>query len=121
MIVKDFGGQEYDAVDKVKEDVDVVKDKLVILFNQFKLAEKLQEFDDTLNKQAMFYRNWMTMFEGLLLILCSTKQRCWELHLASLHQLVKYFFVHDQQNYAQMVVKCPNAYAVLLLTHKSFE
>ena len=27
----------------------------------------------------------------------------WDLYLASLHHLVKYFFAHDQQNFARMV------------------
>ena len=89
--------------DEIKEKLAVAKENLYTVFNQSGFVEKLQEFDDTLGKQATFYRNYMEMFECLLLCLRSTKQRCWELHLSSLHELAKYFFVHDQQNYARMV------------------
>ena len=70
---------------------------------QTDLTDKLDAFDRTLGKQSIFYRNRMAMFECLLLFLHGAKQRCWELHLSSLHQLTKYFFVQDQQNYTRMV------------------
>ena len=89
--------------DEFKEKLAVAKENLLTVFNQSGFVKKLQEFDDTLGKQATFYRNYMKMFECLLLCHRSTKQRCWELHLSSLHELAKYFFVHDQQNYVHMV------------------
>ena len=45
----------------------------------------------------------MRMFESLLLFVRATRQKDWELHVTSLNGLVKYFFVHDLQNYARMV------------------
>ena len=58
-------------------------------------------FDYNLKYQAKFLRNFMKMFEILLLFVRGTRQSCWELHLASLDSFVKYFFVHDLQNYAR--------------------
>ena len=42
------------------------------------------------------------MFEYLLLFIRATRQQIWELHLASLHELVKYFFAFDMLNYARL-------------------
>ena len=62
--------------------------------------EVQQCFDYNLKYQAKFLRNIMKMFEILLLFVRGTRQSCWELHLTSLDSFVKYFFVHDLQNYA---------------------
>ena len=40
------------------------------------------------------------MFEILILFMRSSRQCNWDLHLASLHEFTKYFFAHDQLNYA---------------------
>ena len=45
----------------------------------------------------------MKMFEALLLYIRATRQRLWDLHLASTHNLAKYYFVHDKHNYARMI------------------
>ena len=79
------------------------KESVLTLFDEVGFAEKLDAFDNSLGNQATFYRYWITMFECLLSFLRCTKQRCWELHLSSLHLLTKYFFAHDQQSYARMV------------------
>ena len=42
------------------------------------------------------------MFEYLLLFIRATRQQMCELHLVSLHELVKYFFAFDMQNYARL-------------------
>ena len=65
--------------------------------------QKQEEFDNSLTKQAKFLRNFMRMFESLLLFVRATRQKDWQLHLTSLNGLVKYFFTHELQNYARMV------------------
>ena len=42
------------------------------------------------------------MFEVLLPFLRASRQGLWKLHLASLNEMVKYFFAHDQINYARL-------------------
>ena len=44
----------------------------------------------------------MNMYESLLLFVRASRQGLWKLHLSSLNNLVKYFFAHDQINYARM-------------------
>ena len=44
----------------------------------------------------------MKMYESLLLFVRASRQGLWKLHLSSLNSLVKYFFAHDQINYARM-------------------
>ena len=58
-------------------------------------------FDATLNNVARFLRNFMLMFENLLLFVRASRECNWHLHLASLDEFIKYFFVHDLQNYAR--------------------
>ena len=67
--------------------------------NEFRFAQ--DSFDIQLRSQAKFLRNFMHMFEELLLFIRATRQSLWELHLASLQNLAKYFFAFDLQNYAR--------------------
>ena len=63
--------------------------------------KKIKQFDEGLNCQAKFLRNYMKMFEVLLLFIRASREENWELHLASLELMIPYFFSHDQLNYAQ--------------------
>ena len=42
------------------------------------------------------------MFESLLLFIRASRQSLWKLHLGSLNNFTKYFFAHDQLNYARL-------------------
>ena len=44
----------------------------------------------------------MSLFETLLLFICVSTQQNWELHLARLYYLCKYFFAFDMINYARL-------------------
>ena len=55
-------------------------------------------FDKSLTNQAKYFRNFMKVFELLLLFARATRQQLWELHLSTLHQLTKYFFAYDMFN-----------------------
>ena len=59
-------------------------------------------FDKSLTNQAKYFRNFMKVFELLLLFTRATRQQLWELHLSTLHELAKYFFAYDMFNYARM-------------------
>ncbi len=76
--------------------------ELINTLNNIEFQEKQEEFDNSLTKQAKFLRNFMKMFESLLLFIRATRQNNWELHLTSLNALVMYFFAQDLQNYAKM-------------------
>ena len=52
--------------------------------------------------QARFYRNYMSMFETLLLFIRASRQQCWGLHLEALNAMVLYFFAFDMLNYARL-------------------
>lgn len=66
------------------------------------IGSELEAFDNTLEHQPRFFRNYMNMFENLLLFVRASRQGHWELHLSALNEFVKYFFAHDQLNYARM-------------------
>ena len=58
--------------------------------------KKIKQFDEGLNYQAKFLRNYMNMFEVLLLFIQASRKENWELHLTSLELMIPYFFSHDQ-------------------------
>ena len=64
--------------------------------------EKVRTFENTLAGQAKFLHNFMKMYEILLQFIRASRQGVWELHLSSLHEMTKYFFAHDQINYARL-------------------
>ena len=59
-------------------------------------------FDKSLTNQAKYFRNFMKLFELLLLFTRATRQQLWESHLSTLHELAKYLFAYDIFNYARM-------------------
>ena len=61
------------------------------------------EFDEQLTNQAKSLRNYMSLFETLLLFIRASWQQNWELHLVTLHHLRKYFFTFHMINYARLV------------------
>ena len=56
------------------------------------LLKKIKQFDEGLNYQAKFLRNYMKMFEVLLLFIQASCEDNWELHRASLELMIPYFF-----------------------------
>lgn len=64
---------------------------------------KLKEvFNTSLKNQCKFYKIHMDLFEKLLLFMRESREKNWELHLHSFHQLCPYFFAFDLCNYARM-------------------
>ena len=91
----------------LKDNIQSSKRSLKELFNESLskmqddgLLKKIKQFDEGLNYQAKFLRNYMKMFEVLLLFIRASREENWELHLASLELMIPYFFSHDQLNYA---------------------
>ena len=76
------------------------KIKSVLLSVNFRTLQS--NFDELLKNQARFFRNYMKVFEHLLLFLHATRQQIWTLHLTSLHVLSRYFFAYDMINYARI-------------------
>ena len=67
-----------------------------------RILEIFSTYDESLNQQALFLRNYMAMYEVLLQFVRSSREEAWEMHLSSLDNMVRYFFVHDQLNYARL-------------------
>ena len=84
------------------EDIKMSSDQLFQVFEESKLLETLESYGDALNYQGQFLKNYMNMCECLLLFIRSSRQGLWSLHLSLLNSLVKYFFAHDQINYARL-------------------
>ena len=76
--------------------------KLIELIASIDFISLRTEFDKQLTNQAKFLRNYMSLFETLLLFIRASRQQSWELHLASLHHLCKYLFAFDMINYARL-------------------
>ena len=83
-----------------KEEVKISHQTLNDIFES--IDDKLKVHSEKLEYQGRFFRNYMDMFENLLLFVRASRQGAWELHLSSLNEFVKYFFAHDQLNYARM-------------------
>ena len=75
------------------EKVELIKthESLVAILQSLNFQEIQNNFDASLNHEAQFLRIFMRMFEYLLLFIPGTRQQMWELHLVTLHELVKYF------------------------------
>lgn len=84
-----------------------------------KLIDNIAKFRSNCSNQAKSYVNYMKMFENLLLFIRSLRDNSWRLPLSSLNDFIKYFFVHDQLNYARLT---PIYIATMLqLEHKDTE
>ena len=74
------------------------------------VLEKMKEYDAKMEAELpvfKFIRQYMTIVSALLLFLrdCGTvREGMWELHLAALDNLCKYFVACDRLRYARM---CP--------------
>ena len=87
---------------KDKQNIEIKFNSFLEAINRENVFECIQIFDKQLEGQAKFYRNFMSMYEVLLLFIRASRQRDWILHLNALHQMIPYFFAHDQLNYARL-------------------
>ena len=69
--------------------------------NNFQTLQR--ELNESLKHQSLFYRNYMDLFEHLLIFIRASRQQSWQLHLNSLHKIIPYFFAFDQLNYARLM------------------
>ena len=74
------------------------KIKSVLLSVNFRTLQS--NFDESLKNQARFFKNYMKVFEHLLLFLRATRQQIWTLHLTSIYALSIYFSAY-MLNYAR--------------------
>ena len=96
---KIFSGisDEYDG-----EHLKMIYDDSIADITESGIVTTLEEYDQSLSQQPLFLRNYMVMYEALLLFVRSSREGNWALHLSSLDNMVKYFFAHDQINYARL-------------------
>ena len=71
------------------------------ILNESGMLQQLNLFGDSLQHQGRYFRNYMKICEILLLFIRSSRQGMWTLHLSSMNAFAKYFFAHDQLNYAR--------------------
>ena len=72
------------------------------LMEEINLSELKSQSDMSLLNQARSYRNYMDLFEVILLFTRASRKQSWELHLQSLNLLCPYFFTFDMLNYARI-------------------
>lgn len=74
---------------------------LQLLLVQIDYFNERINFEQGFVNQGKFLHNFMKMFENLFLFVRASRQKHWDLHLTSLDQFAKYFFVFDLFNYAR--------------------
>ena len=84
-----------------KLDIQNNHDQIISLLKSIDFISIQSIFDKKLTNTAKFLRNFMKIFEILLVFIRATRQQNWSLHLQSLHELSKYFYAYDMQNYAR--------------------
>ena len=80
-----------------------VHQSLLDQLNEIRFFERFRNFRTDLKKQGKFLSNVVDMIGNMLLYFRATRQKLWNLHLASQDNFVKYFFSLDLQNYARMM------------------
>lgn len=100
LIAKDFSKK---INDNTKSSHGAHYSNVITDIEQSGVLNLFESFDESLQQQALFLRNYMIMYEALLLFIRSSREGDWELHLSSLDNMTKYFFAHDQINYARLV------------------
>ena len=71
-----------------------------------KVLDAMAQFDQMKEARSplfKFVRRYMRMVLLIYTFIRATREGLWELHLASLDKLCKYFFAHDKQKYARLV------------------
>ena len=76
--------------------------ELLQLISEIRVTDRVKQVEGQLDNQAKMLNNFMKLYEALLLFVRSSRQKSWKLHLQSLDALVKFFFAHDQLNYARL-------------------
>ena len=71
-------------------------------FQDNHIPEKSKRFDESLDHQGLYLRNFIFMYETLLQFVRTFREEHWELYLSSLDAMIPYFFAHDQLNYARL-------------------
>ena len=70
------------------KDIIKLNHKNVLLSNSnINFESLIKEFDDSLQNQSRCYKNYITLFEKLLLFIRASREQNWQLHLYSLHLL----------------------------------
>ena len=73
---------------------------------------------EILENLTLDYRSsYIDTVQGLLLFLRATREGDWKLHLASLHQILPWFFAYDRVNYARYLPTYISEMDSLPITH----
>lgn len=88
-----------------KEDIKKKEDRILKAMEGSDLLKKMDNFDKTRDKYAMFkvWRHYMQMVMEMMEFVRAVKTGDWDLHLKSLSKFTRYFFAHDMLNYARMI------------------
>ena len=85
-----------------KDSVKQTHQKMLNKNKDISFKELMVDFDKKFKNQNRFYKNYMQLFEKLLLFIRAFREKNWELYLYSLHLLCPYFFSFDITIYARM-------------------
>ena len=77
--------------DKIKKEVEIID-----------LQKKLCEYEERSKGTKQFILHYISRFETILKHVRDSCQGDWRLHLAAQEELTKYFFAHNQLNYARL-------------------
>jgi len=94
---------ELQAVDFSSGSIRNMHDSILEQLSEENIFDEFVHFDNELQNQPKFLRNYMNMYEIQLLFTRATRQGNWDLHLSALDLMIPYFFVHDLQNYARLM------------------
>ena len=84
--------------DDLKEHLDGLKK----IFKENGILEVLKKLRNALENQGKFNINYIKMFQVILLFIRELRENLWQLHLSLMNDFAKYFFEHNQLNYARM-------------------
>ena len=80
----------------------MIHNLFIEVLNSSEFLNQLNAFCSSFTYQAKYLYNFMKVFEILILFIRAFIQNNWNVHLASLNDFCKYFFAHDQLNYARI-------------------
>ena len=88
-----------------KKMIESANSRMIDITKSSDVLEKMSTFDEANEKKPLFkvMRHYMRMVMEMLTFIKSVRTGDWDLHLIASEKFTKYFFAHDQINYARMM------------------
>lgn len=104
--IKDYAKQLGNACERsTKKEVQQASARMVQGMKTLDVMGKMKTFEKENNKRPEFqvFLGYMRMIMEMMLFIRAVRTGDWQQHLTSLQLFTKYFFAHDQLNYARML------------------